>query len=189
MTIGGDRPTIETFIGMHRAGIEITVICPADHPNYQLLENAGVPLLELPLDRSFDADGIRKLREELIRGRYDIMHVFNSRALTNGLRACRGLSIKVIAYRGIVGNLSFLDPMSWMRYLNPRVGYKSNAPAYSGASDVFCLPSTKREGLARAIIEVMMYGVAARDRIINDFPNEETVRKTIALYEELVPTA
>jgi hypothetical protein len=59
MTIGGDRPTIETFIGMHRAGIEITVICPADHPNYQLLENAGVPLLELPLDRNFDAVGIR----------------------------------------------------------------------------------------------------------------------------------
>ncbi len=339
---------------MHRAGIEVTVICPADHPNYALMQDAGVPLIELPLEGNFEPEGIRKLREELIRGKYDILHTFNNRALTNGLRACKGLPVKVVAYRGIVGNLSVLDPMSWMRYLNPRidkivcvceairtwflqmqpaflripstrpvtihkghkaewytdepadlqadgippsafviactaayrprkgvdyliqalerlpddvpahlmlvgdmsspkltnlierspardrihrVGYKNNAPAYSAASDVFCLPSTKREGLARAIIEAMVYGVpavvtnsggspelvvdgesgyvvpikdpqaiadaverlykdpelrkkmgkAARQRIIDNFRNEDTVRKTIALYEELVP--
>ena len=118
-----------------------------------------------------------------------------------------------------------------------RVGFKTNAPAYSAASDVFCLPSTKREGLARAIIEAMAYGVpavvtdsggspelvvdgecgfvvpikdsqaladafeklyrdaelrrrmgdAARTRIGTHFRNEDTVRKTIALYESLVP--
>ena len=99
------------------------------------------------------------------------------------------------------------------------------------------MPSTKREGLARAIIEAMAYrvppvvtnaggspelvvdgvsgfvvpprdaqglakaieklyrdadlrrrmGEAARERIATDFRNEDTVRKTIALYEELVP--
>ena len=30
-------------------------------------------------------------------------------------------------------------------------------------------------------------GDAARERIATDFRNEDTVRKTIALYEELVP--
>ena len=30
-------------------------------------------------------------------------------------------------------------------------------------------------------------GEAARQRIATDFRNEDTVRKTIALYEELVP--
>jgi len=278
ITEGADRPTIETFIGMHRAGIELTVVCPADHPNHKRLCNAGVAVIDIPLKKNFDASGTALLREELIRGRYQIMHTFNSRALTNGLRAARNLPVKVIAYRGIVGNLSFLDPMSWMRYLNPRIdrivcvceairswflqmrpaflrmpatrpvtiykghkrewytdepadltvegipadafviactatyrprkgidyliealeklpadipahlmlvgdmsadkltalierspardrihriGYKNNAPAYSAASDIFCLPSTKREGLARAIIEAMIYGVPA----------------------------
>ena len=116
ITEGGDRPTMETFIGMRRAGIDITAICPADHPNHGLLVEAGVPTLDLRLNRNFDRDDIAQLRQELVRGRYHIMHTFNSRALTNGLRACKGLPVKVVAYRGIVGNLSFLDPMSWMRY-------------------------------------------------------------------------
>jgi len=118
-----------------------------------------------------------------------------------------------------------------------RVGFVTNAPELSAACDVFCMPSTKREGLARAIIEAMAYrvppvvtdaggspelvvdgvsgfvvpprdaqgladaieklyrdkglrqrmGEAARERIATDFRNEDTVRKTIALYEELVP--
>ena len=121
ITEGGDRPTMETFIGMHRAGIEITAICPADHPNHKLLADAGVPTIDLRLQHNFDKTDIARLREELIRGEYHIMHTFNSKAVTNGLRACKGLPVKVICYRGIVGNLSFLDPMSWMRYLNPRI--------------------------------------------------------------------
>jgi glycosyltransferase involved in cell wall biosynthesis len=118
-----------------------------------------------------------------------------------------------------------------------RIGHRSDAPAVTAACDVFSLPSTKREGLARAIIEAMAYrvppvvtdcggspelvvdgecgyvvpikdaralaeafeklyrdpdlrrrmGEAARDRIGTQFRNEDTVRKTIALYEELVP--
>jgi len=352
VTEGADRPTIETFIGMHDVGIAVSVVCPAEHPNYQLLSDAGVPVIDIPLRKNFDVPGTALLREELIRGRYQIIHTFNSRALTNGLRAARNLPVKVIAYRGIVGNLNFLDPMSWTRYLNPRIdrivcvceairswflqmqpvflrmpetrpvtiykghkrewytdepadltaegipvdafviactavyrprkgvdyliealeklpgdipahlmlvgemsankltalierspardrihriGYKNNAPAYSAASDVFCLPSIKREGLARAIIEAMIYGVpavvtnsggspelvvdgesgyvvpiensqaladafeklyrdpalrqrmgtAAARRIATSFRNEDTIRKTIALYEEL----
>jgi glycosyltransferase involved in cell wall biosynthesis len=353
ITEGADRPTIETFIGMHRAGIEITVICPADHPNHKILSDAGVPTIDLRLTRNFDKSGIAELRTELVRGRYHIMHTFNNKAVTNGLRACKGLPVKVVCYRGIVGAVGFLDPMSWMRYLNPRidrivcvceairrhflqmrpaflrmpaerpvtihkghklewytaepadlttvgipqdafvigctasyrprkgveylveamgllpddmpahlllvghmdadkltarinrspardrihrVGFRTDAPAMSAACDVFCLPSTKREGLARAIIEAMAYrvppvvtdsggspelvvdgvsgivvpvrdagalataieklyrdpelrrrmGVAARERLATHFHNDDTVKKTIALYEELV---
>jgi glycosyltransferase involved in cell wall biosynthesis len=354
ITEGGDRPTIEMFIGMHRAGVEVTVTCPPDHPNRQLLVDAGVPTIPLQLQHNFNKADIATLREELVRGRYHVLHTFNSKAVTNGLRACKGLPVKVVCYRGIVGNLSFLDPMSWMRYLNPRidriicvceairqwflhmqpaflrmpaerpvtiykghklewyaaepadlgqfgipedafvigctaayrprkgieylvdalgmlpadipayllligrmddrrltkkinasgvadrihrVGHRSDAPAVTAACDVFSLPSTKREGLARAIIEAMAYrvppvvtdcggspelvvdgecgfvvpikdaraladafetlyrdpglrrrmGEAARERIGTHFRNEDTVRKTIALYEELVP--
>lgn len=353
ITEGADRPTTETFIGMHRAGIDITVICPADHPNHKILSDAGVPTIDLRLTRNFDKHGIAELRAELVRGRYHIMHTFNNKAVTNGLRACKGLPVKVVCYRGIVGAVGFLDPMSWMRYLNPRidrivcvceairrhflqmrpaylrmpaerpvtihkghklewytaepadltavgipqdafvigctasyrprkgveylveamgllpddmsahlllvghmdadkltarinrspardrihrVGFRTDAPAMSAACDVFCLPSTKREGLARAIIEAMAYrvppivtdsggspelvvdgvsgivvpvrdagalaaaieklyrdpelrrrmGVAARERIATNFRSDDTVKKTIALYEELV---
>ncbi len=354
VTEGADLPTIATFIGMHRSGVEVTVVCPRSHANFDRLESAGVPVIEIPLKKNFDREGAAALRAELERGRYHVVHTFNSRALTNSLTASKGLPIKVIAYRGIVGNLSFLDPMSWKRYLNPRIdrivcvcdairrwflamkpaflrmpenrpvtihkghdlnwytdtpadlseigvpegsftiactaayrprkgieylieaveslpddvpahlvligdmdspklaarlakspardrvhlaGFRKDAPAWTAACDVFCLPSTKREGLARAIIEAMAYsvapvvtdcggspelvvdgecgyvvpirdaaalseafeklyrdpalrqrfGAAARQRIATNFRNEDTVRKTIALYEELVP--
>ena len=119
------------------------------------------------------------------------------------------------------------------------LGIRRDVPRPLAACDVFCMPSTKREGLARSVIEAMAYrvppvvseaggspelvvdgesgyvvpvedsaaiaaaieklyrdpelrrtmGEAARVRIGTDFRNEDTVRKTIALYEELVPEA
>lgn len=273
---GPDRPTTESFIGIHRRGVAITVVCPADHPNCRRLVKAGVPVLDIPLRKNFDFAGQARLREELTRGSYQLLHTFNSKAVTNGLAAIKGLPIRIICYRGIVGNVSFLDPMSWMRYLNPRIdrivcvcdairdyfltmqpawlrmpeerpvriykghrlewysatpadlsefgipdtaftiactasyrprkgveylvdamaslpadipahlllvgdmqarklarrirkspardrihriGFRSDAPAIAAACDAFCLPSTKREGLPRAVIEAMAYGV------------------------------
>ena len=352
ITEAADRPTVATFIGLHQAGVDITVVCPADHPNNQTLTGAGVKTIDIRLPTNFNKPGIAALREELQRGRYHIMHTFNNKAVSNGLRACKGLPVKIVCYRGIVGAVGFLDPMSWMRYLNPRidrlvcvcdairrhflemkpaflrmpperpvtihkghklewftaepadltdygipenacvvgctanyrprkgieylveaieqlpddvhlllvghmdaakltrriersparerihrVGWVSNAPELSAACDIFCLPSTKREGLPRSVIEAMAYrvppvvtdaggspelvvdgecgfvvppmdaaalaeaigklhrdtelrkrfGNAARERISTAFRNEDTVRKTIALYEELVP--
>lgn len=344
---------MQTFIGMHDAGIKVTVVVATGNPNKDILAEAGVPTMEIDLPGNFDKAGTAALREELIRGEYDIMHTFNNKAVSNGLQAVKGLPVKIICYRGIVGAVSFLDPMSWLRYLNPRidrivcvceairqyylkmrpkflrmpqerpvtihkghklewydnepadltafgipagafvvgctanyrprkgvdylidamemlpndieahlvligrmddekltrrieeseigdrihrVGFVDNAPEMSAACDVFCMPSTKREGLARSVIEAMAYrvppvvseaggspelvvdgecgyvvpvkdaaaiankiellyrdpalrrrmGEAARVRIGTDFQNEDTVRKTIALYEELV---
>jgi glycosyltransferase involved in cell wall biosynthesis len=352
ITESADRPTTASFIGMHASGVDITVVCPADHPNNETLTRAGVPTVDIRLPVNFDKNGIAELRAELVRGQYHVMHTFNNKAVSNGLRAVRGLPVKIVCYRGIVGAVGFLDPMSWMRYLNPRidrivcvadairryflqmqpaflrmpgerpvtihkghklewytdapadlgtvgipggafvvgctanyrprkgidflidaieqlpddvhlmlvgnmdadklskrierspagkrihrVGFRTDAPALSAACDVFCMPSTKREGLARAIIEAMAYsvppvvtsaggspelvvdgecgyvvppkdanalatairklydapelrarmGAAARERIGTSFRNEDTVRKTISLYEELVP--
>jgi glycosyltransferase involved in cell wall biosynthesis len=51
----------------------------------------------------------------------NISYFLTNQALTNGLVACKGFPTKVIAYRGIGANFSILNPMAWMRYLNPRV--------------------------------------------------------------------
>jgi len=49
------------------------------------------------------------------------VHVLRKKALSNVIPAMKGSQAKLIAYRGIVGNLSFFDPGSWMTFLNPRV--------------------------------------------------------------------
>ena len=355
---GNDRPTLAMFIGLHRGGVAVTVVCSPEHPHYRPLVDAGIPTVDIRFRRNFDREAIREVREELIRGGYDIVHTFNNKATSNILRAAKGLPVKIVAYRGIVGAVGFLDPMSWMRYLNPRIdrivcvaeairqyflnmrpkllrmpperpvtihkghklewyseqpadlttvglpqgafvvgcvanyrprkgievlveamerlpadirqdihllligrmdagaltrrierspakirihrtGFRADAPSLSAACDVFCLPSTRREGLSRAIIEAMAYrvppivtdsggspelvvdgesgivvpvndsnaiaeaierlyrdaglrkrlGEAARRRIATDFRSEDTVKKTIALYQSLVNPA
>jgi glycosyltransferase involved in cell wall biosynthesis len=273
-----DRPTTAMFAGLKKAGVDVTVICPRGAERCSWLEAEGVRLLDIPLRRQFDREAVRRLRRELEAGRYDILHLFSNKALQTGLVASRGLAIKIVAYRGIVGNVSFFSPVSWLRFLNPRIdrivcvanavrdyflgmrpkflripaerlvtiykghslewyrqapadlrtvgvpegaftiacvanyrprkgievlvdafgrlpesgqahllligggmdapalrrridsssaagrihvlGYRADAPSLTAACDVFVLPSTKREGLARSLIEAMAYGVA-----------------------------
>jgi glycosyltransferase involved in cell wall biosynthesis len=121
ITVDLDRPTTATFLGLQRAGVDVTVVCPARAGARAQLEAGGVRLLDIELRRNFDRAAIRRLRAELQQGRYDILHVFSNKALQNGLRAIRGLPVKLIAYRGIVGNVSFLSPVSWWRVLSPRI--------------------------------------------------------------------
>lgn len=271
-----DRPTTALFIGLRAAGVDVRVSCPAGSANRQLLSEAGVPLREFNFTRKVDRPGIERLRRELQEG-YDILHLFSNKAVQNGLIAARGSSVRIVAYRGIVGNVSFFSPVSWMRFLNPRIdrivcvaeavrqyflnmrpkflrmpperpvtihkghslewyvaepadlqaiglprdawtitcvanyrprkgievlveavarlpaecnahlllignmdstkldrvigksgiaerihklGFRADAPAITAASDVFVLPSVKREGLARSLIEAMAYGIA-----------------------------
>jgi glycosyltransferase involved in cell wall biosynthesis len=278
ITEDADRPTTATFIGLKKAGVDVTVMCPAASDRRAALVEAGVRVLDLPLRKRVDRQGIAELRAEIVRGGYDILHLFSNKAVQNGLIASRGLPVKIVAYRGIVGNVSFFNPISWQRFLNPRIdrivcvanavrdyflqmrpkflrlapeklvtihkghsldwyraapadlgsigvppgsfvigcvanyrprkgiellvdalrelpaewrahllligggmdapslakrvaaspvaanihvlGYRKDAPALTAACDVFALPSTKREGLARSLIEAMAYGIA-----------------------------
>lgn len=116
-----DRPTVATFVGLRRAGIELSAVRTPSGAANKALRGAGVPLLDIPFESRIATKGARRLRTELLRGRYDILHLFGNRALETGLRASRRLAVRIVVYRGIVGNVSFLSPVSWRRYLNPRI--------------------------------------------------------------------
>ena len=121
VTNGADRPTTATLIGLHEKGVDIDVICPRTRPSYQVLEKAGVPVIDLEITKNRDRKAVEAMVSLFASKDYDVLHVFNSYALTNGIAAARNTQIKIIAYRGIVGNVSYLDPMSWCRWLNPRI--------------------------------------------------------------------
>jgi glycosyltransferase involved in cell wall biosynthesis len=116
-----DRPTIATIAGLRRRGCDVSASCPPKSAARALLAEAGVPRVDFEITQRFDREGIRRLRAELVTGNYDILHVFGNRGLQNGVIALRGLSTRLVAYRGRVGNVSFFDPFSWLRYLNPRL--------------------------------------------------------------------
>jgi len=116
-----DRPEAETFIGLHRRGVELSVCLAPDAVHFDRLVAAGIDVRPLSFRGRVDRNAIESIRSLLRSRRFDVLHLFNNRAVVNGLIAARGNELRIIAYRGIVGNESFLNPFSWMRYLNPRV--------------------------------------------------------------------
>lgn len=49
------------------------------------------------------------------------MQSFNPRALACSLRASRGMNVKIVVYRGVIGNVGVWSPESWITFLHPRV--------------------------------------------------------------------
>ena len=116
-----DRPEAETFIGMKNEDVDVHVLCSPKGRQYPRLVEAGVTVTAFEIERRFDRKAIERIRDELRSRRYDVLHLFNNKAVLNGLVAARGYPAKIVVYRGIVGNVSVLSPFSWLRYLNPRV--------------------------------------------------------------------
>ena len=123
LCINGQSDPAETgsFIEMHRLGIDITVMTWPGTVNHDALVAAGVPVIPYVLKWKLSPPCIRFIRAELKRKKYDVLHMLDKRATMNGLMASIGVDIKMVAYRGIIGNLAYWSPMSWLYLLNPRL--------------------------------------------------------------------
>lgn len=122
VTLYGDRAEAATFIGLHGRGCEVTVYCMPGSPYIEAFRAAGIRVVPCQFRKRFDREAIRSLRAELSNNEYDIVHLLHNKPVSNGLRALAAFPRpKVIVYRGIVGNVSPWNPLSWFRYLNPRI--------------------------------------------------------------------
>ncbi len=121
LTVYSDRAEAASLVGLAQAGWDMTVMYPRNAPYRQDFVDGGLHVIDLDVKKNIDRRAIGAIRAELQRVPYDIVHTFSNRTITNALLATRGIDVRIVAYRGIVGNVSFLDPMSWLRYLHPRV--------------------------------------------------------------------
>ncbi len=115
------RPEAEIFIGLAEKGWDITVMTFADAPYIKNFEEVGIRVIPFHPTSKFDGDAVKRIRKELIEGQYDIFQMYNSRAYLNGLKAARGLPVKVVFYRGSMMNLHWYDPTIYLKYFHPRV--------------------------------------------------------------------
>jgi glycosyltransferase involved in cell wall biosynthesis len=110
------------FLGLQKKGVDLYVVVASKaEPDYSELIDAGIPVEVIPMRGRIDRPAYLRIREIIKTRNIDIIHAFNNKTVMNALHASRGLPVRFIAYRGIVGNISFINPASWMTYLNPRV--------------------------------------------------------------------
>ena len=115
------RPEAELFMGLKKIGFDITIMTYKNSEYTPELKDAGIRVIEFHPEKKFDKAEISGIRKELIEGSYDILHLFNSKAIINGLRAAKKLPVKVVLYRGFAGHVHWYDPSSYLKYLNPGV--------------------------------------------------------------------
>ena len=81
------RPEAEWFIGLQRAGIEMTVMTEQDSVYADRMRAAGVRIVPLDIRRKYDLHAIRAIRAELRERRHHVVHLFYNKAISNGIVA------------------------------------------------------------------------------------------------------
>jgi len=116
------RPEAAQVIKLHQSGeVEVTVLCNPNSTLISYYEQHGIEVLTDPLDKKMSLRTISKIRTIIKEKSIDILHLFNNIACSNGATAAIGLKVKVVAYRGQTGNISRLDPFSYLTMLHPRL--------------------------------------------------------------------
>lgn len=115
------RPEAAIFLGLARLGFDIHVMTFADSPFVEPFREAGITVVPFHPEKKFDRAESDRIREYILKHDIQILHLFNSKATHNGLRAAKGLPVKVVLYRGYTGNIHWWDPTAYTKYLHPRV--------------------------------------------------------------------
>ena len=117
------RPEAEIFIGLKKMGFDITIMTYPDAVYIERFRAHGIHVIPNHPTKRYDPVFIHFLREELRRGSYDILQLYNNKAISNGLRGAKNLDIKVVGYRGASSNMSWLNPINYLKFFHPRIDY------------------------------------------------------------------
>jgi glycosyltransferase involved in cell wall biosynthesis len=135
-TLNSVRPEAELFIGLARAGVEVTVMTQGNSVYAPAMREAGVRVIDFRTPAKFSPTTILTIRRTLRETGADLLQLFNNKAIVNGIFAAVGLPVKVVTYRGQTGNVSRFDPSAYLTHLSPRV------------DAIVCVAEAVRESLA-----------------------------------------
>jgi len=116
----GERPEAHLFPELAARGVQVKLLCDTTSPYFDPLKESGFPMTHFVMKARIDPAAIRVLWRTLRADSYDILHAFNSRALSNGLIASMGMNIKRIGFCGTMGHLKRWDPSARLAVLSPR---------------------------------------------------------------------
>lgn len=108
--------------GLKEAGVTPHVMLSPEDPRAGFLRERGVACEPLALRSRLDLRAVFAIRAAARRSGCDVLHALrNNRPIANALLATRGMDVRLVCYRGTLGNLHWLDPGSRLTYLSGRL--------------------------------------------------------------------
>ena len=115
------RPEAEVYIGLAKLGHNITIMTDVNSAYVKHYQDAGIEVINLPMDKKFSLNYIKKIRQQISAKNIDIVYATKSRTIPNAAFACIGTKAKMIAYRGTTGGLHRSDLSNYITTLHPRI--------------------------------------------------------------------
>jgi glycosyltransferase involved in cell wall biosynthesis len=101
--------------------MNVTVMTFKDAEYIPRFKQEGVKVIPFHPEKKLSSGEIQYMRNQIEELNIDILFLFNSKAIINGIQAAKGSNVKVVLYRGYAGNIYWYDPLAYLKYLNPRV--------------------------------------------------------------------
>ncbi len=115
------RPVTEMLLGIYERGIQVDIITNPDTFYNQKFRDCGMNVFEFLPKGKFDRATIKRLKQMLKEGEYDVFQSFHNRWMAISNWATRGVDVINVGYRGAVFNS--IDPSYLLTINNPNLDY------------------------------------------------------------------
>jgi len=115
------RPESEIYVGLAKAGHNVTLLTNKDREYVPHLVKQGIQVIHSIPKRKISLSTIKLIRNTIKKNNIDIVFATNSRNIPNAAFSCIGKNVKLVVYRGTTGGLYRRDPTTYISVLHPRV--------------------------------------------------------------------
>ena len=109
------------YISLAESGYSVEIICDPRESRVEEFRAAGIEVRVRSIRSRLDFVSALFIRKCIQKGSFDLIYSPFNKGLSTALLATLGLGLPVVSYRGTLGNLSRLDPSSYLTHLNPNL--------------------------------------------------------------------
>jgi len=115
------RGEAEIFIQLAKQGYPVHIMTFKEGGHIDNFIAAGITITDFHPVKKMDKSEIRFIKKTVADWNADVVYLFNSRSILNGIQAVKNLDVKVILYRGLTGNVQWYDPTMYLKFYHPCV--------------------------------------------------------------------
>jgi len=115
------RPEAECYIGLAKAGHDITIMTCDTNAYIEEYKKAGLTIIPLRSLKKHSWAVIKQVHHYIKANAIDIVYATESKGIPNAAFGCIGTKAKMIAYRGTSGGMYKTDLSNYLCMLHPRI--------------------------------------------------------------------